>query len=124
MKSGSAALRAVTLVGMVAACGDDTSVGSSGGPDRPAECDRAPQSVQCACENCESDGGTCADGCINSQGQLSTLCYFPSKPGPDSFLCDGLLTCALGEVCFFQNPGGDGCYQHLCISPPPGARTT
>ena len=74
----------------------------------------------CQCNVCEAESGVCDDGCIDSLGCGTKVCYHPTTPAAGQFSCDGLITCDTGEVCYFAAPGGEGCSEHSCVPVPAG----
>jgi hypothetical protein len=87
--------------------GDSTDAATSGG----YEC---PPTTEC-------DAGTVLED--TCRGTFCPVyygtCYPPAPPpGMDEFSCDGLLNCAVGQVCKIAEPFGDGCYDHDCVPIP------
>jgi hypothetical protein len=113
--------RPISLVAVLAALSGLSACGHE--QPTPSACDTDYGSIECLCEKCGNEGGTCGDGCIDADGPIDKVCYHPRRPAADQFLCDGLLDCSVGEVCLYVRPDGDGCYVHKCVAPPPACST-
>ena len=72
-------------------------------------------------DTCTSQGGF-YDYCNNVKcsylPQCDTLCHPPPPPpSQDEFGCTW-LNCAKGQICVHDEPLGDGCSYHRCMTPP------
>lgn len=105
------------------ACGDDGGGGSGGSPSvlgtkQSGDCTTAEEFYQ----QCLAEGGLPADRCqdthCTTEGYYATCYAPPPQPTAAEFTCDGIINCAVGQICEVHSPNADGCFSHSCDAMP------